>query len=126
MAGVADAERLLLHLEGLLGPLQLEGGASEQALRASGAPFAVLAFESPTGASWATFGLSRHLLALSTETARQEFVLSVGDGAFAVDAFRTLGSYVLQKSARCRPESDMSFRGGGTIRQFKGSWPFGT
>ena len=60
---VPAAEQLLLHLERHLGPLDESRSVSEDALPEADGAFAILCFESAKITSYATFGLSRHLLA---------------------------------------------------------------
>ena len=95
---VPAAEQLLLHLERHLGQLDEPRSVSEDALREADGAFAVLCFESATGTSYATFGLSRHLLAPGHDerSVAQEFVVSVDDRGYAIDVLRTLGAHVLE------------------------------
>jgi hypothetical protein len=102
---VPAAEQLLLHLERHLGPLDEPRSVSEDALREAGGAFAILCFESAKITSYATFGLSRHLLAPGRDarSVAQEFVVSVDDRGYAIDVLRTLGPHVLEEHQAFSP-----------------------
>ena len=93
--GTADAEELLVHLEGGLGsfdePRSTRGpvGDDDDSL------FSVLRFERGGHGAYATFGVSRHRLLVGEDSIAQEIVIAVGDPDFAVPALTVVGSHVL-------------------------------
>ena len=85
MNRVPDADALLEHLESLLGRFDEHESETEET-------FAVLAFGEDGARSFATFGLSRHVLERNTAL---ELVLATTEWSFAHGVLRALGDHVL-------------------------------
>jgi hypothetical protein len=92
----ANADALLKHLEAVLGPLDESRSVSESLLMAEdGAEFGVVAFGSRRATTFATFGISRHLLSKGSDDVSQELLVAVEDREFAVNLLSTVGRHVL-------------------------------
>lgn len=92
----ASADALLKHLEAALGPLDESRSVTESFLMAEdGAEFGVVAFGSRQPTTFATFGISRHLLSEASDAFSQELLVVVEDREFAVNLLSTVGRHVL-------------------------------
>src|SRR6266550_8271993 len=92
----ANADALLKHLEAALGSLDESRSVSESFLMAEdGAEFGVVAFGSRRPTTFATFGISRHLLSKASDAVSQELLVVVEDREFAVNLLSTVGRHVL-------------------------------
>jgi hypothetical protein len=105
-AGVPSAEELLGHLEAGLGPLTESQSVAQAELTAGGLPpISILCFGRSTGqpVTWATFGLSRHLLDTQGRTITQELVIQVTDREFAIGALTAIADHVIGKHRAVLP-----------------------
>jgi hypothetical protein len=100
----ANADALLGHFEAALGPLDESRSVSESFLVAEdGARFGVVAFGSRRRTTFASFGISRHLLGDTSEAVSQELFVAVEDRDFAVNLLSTVGRHVLDNHHALHP-----------------------